>query len=113
MRTIQTNSLPPVSRAGTTTTTTSQQLMGSNTAPFHAFGGGGSLRMRLLDRSLEHQQFNKDGTAENDKFLSSNATGSAQVLTSIGESSTDESIAALGKQQKMHQQQQIQVFKKF
>ncbi|CAK5079689.1 unnamed protein product [Meloidogyne enterolobii] len=110
LRTIQTNSLPPVSRAGTTTTTTSQQLIGgSNITPFHAFGGGGSLRMRLLDRSIENQnpQFLNKEDKDINKFLSSNATGSAQVLTSIGESSTDESIGALGKQ-KMHKQQQMQ-----
>jgi hypothetical protein len=64
---MQTNSLPPVSRAGTTTTTSQSQLISA--------AMGGSLRMRLLDRTLDQhgQELN---------------TGSAQMLASIGESGT-------------------------
>ncbi|KAF7633992.1 hypothetical protein Mgra_00006620 [Meloidogyne graminicola] len=107
LRTIQTNSLPPVSRAcTTTTTTTSQQLIENNTIQFNAFGGGGSLRMRLLDRSFDNttqQQLLNNKEIIKDKFITNNTTGSAQVLTSIGEFCTDENI----KHQKIHKQQQI------
>jgi hypothetical protein len=75
LRTIQTNSLPPVSRGATTATTSQsqqqqqQQLIMSSTV-------GGSLRMRLLDRSLDHHHRGESVPLN---------TGSAQMLASIGE----------------------------
>lgn len=69
LRTIQTNSLPPISR-GTTTTTSQSQLMGGGGST-----AGGSLRMKLLDRNMTEQH------REHRERVHQDFSGSAQILT--------------------------------